>query len=494
MPLRVAASSSEPMPLFALTIFVSAFLLFLVQPIVAKQILPWFGGSAAVWTTCLVFFQTDAAAGYAYADLAVRRLAPRAQVRLHWRCSIVSLVAAADHSRRVLEAGRRRESRLAHPRPARRDDRAPVLPAVDDEPAGAGLVRAPLSRRAIPIGSSRCRTSPRCSRCSAIRSCSSRGSPRARRRGHGRSATSLFVVLARRPAWRSLQGGAQPARLERGTACSAPPRRGRRRVRPTPARQLLWCALAATGSVLLLGRQQPHHAERRVGAAAVDPAAHALPAHVHPLLRRHGLVQARHRARDAVGGAGRDGVDARRSRTSPTSSQIQVGVFCVGLFLACMFCHGELVRLKPAPDYLTRFYLMISLGGARRCRRSSASSRRSCCRPTSSSPARSSLCALLLLWQVRRELAGVRGPAAGRRCARPIGCARGAMTEFYRRRDRRLAQLLRRAARAGSRRRRDGQRRQLIHGNILHGKQYLDADLAHAADDATTPPTPASAG
>src|ERR1700730_9178251 len=44
--------------------------------------------------------------------------------------------------------------------------------------------------------------------------------------------------------------------------------------------------------------------------------------------------------------------------------ELQIGVFCVGLFLACMFCHGELSRLKPAPRYLTRFYLMVSLGGA----------------------------------------------------------------------------------------------------------------------------------
>src|SRR5208283_1854052 len=43
---------------------------------------------------------------------------------------------------------------------------------------------------------------------------------------------------------------------------------------------------------------------------------------------------------------------------------LQIGVFCAGLFLACMFCHGELARLKPAPRYLTRFYLMVSLGGA----------------------------------------------------------------------------------------------------------------------------------
>ena len=79
------------MPLYAVTIFVSAFLLFLVQPIIAKQILPWFGGSAAVWTTCLVFFQTTLLAGYAYADLVVRRLGPARRCRLH----VALLVALA---------------------------------------------------------------------------------------------------------------------------------------------------------------------------------------------------------------------------------------------------------------------------------------------------------------------------------------------------------------------------------------------------------------
>jgi hypothetical protein len=50
--------------LYGATIFLSAFLLFLIQPIFAKLILPWFGGSSAVWTTCLVFFQTALLAGY----------------------------------------------------------------------------------------------------------------------------------------------------------------------------------------------------------------------------------------------------------------------------------------------------------------------------------------------------------------------------------------------------------------------------------------------
>ena len=54
------------MPLHAATIFLSAFLLFLVQPVLAKQVLPWYGGAAIVWTTCMVFFQSMLLLGYAY--------------------------------------------------------------------------------------------------------------------------------------------------------------------------------------------------------------------------------------------------------------------------------------------------------------------------------------------------------------------------------------------------------------------------------------------
>src|SRR5204863_6682401 len=74
---------------YAATIFLSSFLLFLVQPIIAKQILPWFGGSAGVWTTCLVFFQSVLLAGYAYADWTTR-LGSRRQAYLH-----VALLAAS---------------------------------------------------------------------------------------------------------------------------------------------------------------------------------------------------------------------------------------------------------------------------------------------------------------------------------------------------------------------------------------------------------------
>src|SRR5262249_106782 len=67
----------------ALTIFVSAFLLFQVEPLIAKMILPWFGGVAAVWTVCLLFFQALLLLGYLYAHLLTRLFPRRTQGWLH---------------------------------------------------------------------------------------------------------------------------------------------------------------------------------------------------------------------------------------------------------------------------------------------------------------------------------------------------------------------------------------------------------------------------
>src|SRR4029079_14267233 len=80
------------MLLFALTTSLSAFLLFSVQPLIAKQIVPWFGGTSAVWTLCLVFFQSVLTAGYAYSDWTTRRLRPRRQAALHLGLLALSLI------------------------------------------------------------------------------------------------------------------------------------------------------------------------------------------------------------------------------------------------------------------------------------------------------------------------------------------------------------------------------------------------------------------
>src|SRR5690349_17161189 len=68
---------------YALAIFLGAFLLFQVQPLIGKFILPWFGGGPGVWTTCLLFFQVVLLGGYLYAHLISRRLKPRAQMIVH---------------------------------------------------------------------------------------------------------------------------------------------------------------------------------------------------------------------------------------------------------------------------------------------------------------------------------------------------------------------------------------------------------------------------
>lgn len=80
------------LPLFAVTLFVSAFLLFLVQPMIGKMILPRMGGTPQVWNTCMLFFQTVLLAGYAYTHNTSTRLQTRRQVILHGVLLLVPLV------------------------------------------------------------------------------------------------------------------------------------------------------------------------------------------------------------------------------------------------------------------------------------------------------------------------------------------------------------------------------------------------------------------
>src|SRR5436305_1846036 len=87
------------MLLYALTIVVSAFLLFQVQPVIAKIILPWFGGSAAVWTTCLLFFQLVLLLGYLYAHAVVRYLKARTQMLVHGGLLLLSAAALPIYPR-----------------------------------------------------------------------------------------------------------------------------------------------------------------------------------------------------------------------------------------------------------------------------------------------------------------------------------------------------------------------------------------------------------
>src|ERR1700746_2092706 len=83
LPLTNSGANRIPAFFFAITVLLSAFLLFQVQPLIAKLILPWFGGSAAVWTSCLLFFQLLLLLGYLYAHWSIRYLRPKVQTTVH---------------------------------------------------------------------------------------------------------------------------------------------------------------------------------------------------------------------------------------------------------------------------------------------------------------------------------------------------------------------------------------------------------------------------
>ena len=87
------------MPAFLFAVFTSAFLLFLVQPIAARHILPWFGGSPAVWTTCMLCFQAGLLAGYTYAHLSAYRCTGKHQ--LSQSHTLTQIYQAHTHGRKA---------------------------------------------------------------------------------------------------------------------------------------------------------------------------------------------------------------------------------------------------------------------------------------------------------------------------------------------------------------------------------------------------------
>ena len=335
---------------YAATIFLSAFLLFLVQPIIAKQILPWFGGSSAVWTTALVFFQSTLLAGYAYADV-THRLGVRRQALLHIGLLLVSLLSLPI---------------LASPDWKPLGDEAPIARILLLLTATIGLPYFLLStttpllqawywrrfRAEVPY------------RLFALSNFASLlallGFPvlfepwfSLPQLGWGWSSLYLvFVAICAATAWLSLRGAddslADTDAAKHTTAAA-----------PSFALQLRWLALAAMGSVMLLA--VTNHVTQNVASV---PFLWVLPlslylftfvlAFDHPRWYRQPVFVA------LVAVA----VPAMAWLIPSLDLKLAAAVFFAGLFVACMFCHGELARMRPDPHYLTRFYLMISLGGA----------------------------------------------------------------------------------------------------------------------------------
>ena len=333
--------------LYAATIFLSSFLLFMVQPLIAKQILPWFGGAAAVWTTCLLFFQGLLLAGYAYAHLVVRHLSPRAQAMLHAALLVASLVSL------------------------------PIIASPDWKPVGGGtpllqIIGLLLFTVGLPYFMLST-TGP------LVQAWFARSLGRVPYRLFALSNLGSLIALLAYPfavePWISTRTQALGwsigfasfvllcaacAMASRNTSDAGHAAAAEAPNSPAPrwAARLMWLALAGAGSAMLLAIS--NHITQNVASV---PFLWIVPLSLYLLsfvlcFDSNGWYRPRINhvllAAAMVGMAWLlDSLDLK----------LAIPVYLGGLLLVCMFCHGELARSKPDAAHLTEFFLMISAGG-----------------------------------------------------------------------------------------------------------------------------------
>ena len=341
---------------FALSIFTGAFLLFQVQPLIGKYILPWFGGSPGVWTACLLFFQMLLLGGYAYAHFSTKYLKPRGQIVLHVILLLGSLallpitpsetwkpVLAGDPSLRILC----------------------LLSVTIGLPYFVLSSTGPLMQRWFSV------THPGVSpyRLYALSNVGSLlallsypvffevNFTRSEQAIMWSIGLVLFAVLC---GWSAVRLWRQkPKDAANGAALD-----------PTAApdattqwsEKTLWIALPAIASVLLLAITNKLSQE-----VAVIPFLWVLPLALYLLSFVICFDHARWYHRGVFATllvVGLASVVVLIEAGSDAPMKLQIVIYNAMLFVACMICHGELYQIKPAPQRLTSSFLFISAGGA----------------------------------------------------------------------------------------------------------------------------------
>lgn len=343
------------MYLYAATIFVSAFLLFLVQPIIAKQILPWFGGAAAVWATCLVFFQSVLLLGYAYADWTSRHLTPKRQAWLH----IVLLGVGLALLPIIPDTAWK---------PGGEGDSGPTLTILGLLTATIGmqyflvsatspLVQAWFWRRfqsAVPY---RLFALSNFASLLALLSYPVVIEPFLTLRGQSISWSFGFVVFAVLCAATALVSARSNTGNATGPAVAAIDSAGDKA--PTMATRVLWIALSATGSCMLLA--VTNHLTQNIAAV---PFLWVVPLSLYLITFILCFDHPRWYQRTVFLVLTAVLVPVMAWYSDSLNLWIAAPLYTLGLFIICMFCHGELYLLRPGPRHLTTFYLMLSIGGA----------------------------------------------------------------------------------------------------------------------------------
>ena len=338
------------MLVYAVTIFLSAFLLFQVQPLIAKFILPWFGGSAAVWSAALLFFQLVLLAGYFYAYVVIRFLKPKQQFWVHASLLAVSLATLPIIPSPVFKAtgGGDPTARILLLLAATVGLPYTLLSATSPL-LQAWYVRA--RQGAVPY---RLFALSNFGSMLALLSYPTLVEPRMAL--HNQAVTwswgfAAFAAVCVAAAWRS-KDGVDLARADGADAAA-----------PQLAEKFLWIGLAACASILLLAVTS--HLTQNV---APIPLLWVVPLSLYLLSFILCFESDRLYPRwlflpllAVALGVFTWGITLYENNV-PIKRLIPA--LCGALFVCCMVCHGELSRRRPHPRYLTQFYLMVSVGGA----------------------------------------------------------------------------------------------------------------------------------
>ena len=374
---------------FAAAIFSGAFLLFQVQPILGKYLLPWFGGGAGVWATCLVFFQAMLVAGYAYAH-GLRRLGPRAQVAVHLAvlCAGALFLPIAPSESHV-DAARPAWSIL---RLLTESVGVPYLALSGSSPLLAAWVsdvmrsggRAGRGAGGDPTASLPVSRWRRAARIDVYRlfALSNLGSlvallsyPVLIEPNFSRQAQAVawavvygaFALATFAAGWRVVRGAAVLPVVEsagepsRAAASLAAPRASRRPP-ASVASILAWVGFSALGSAMLVATTNQLSME-----IAAVPMLWVIPLALYLFTFIVFFERPRWYDRRIFVPLFFVAVQVdifALSRGIFIGAGPQIAIFPGAMFVVCAVMHGELARARPRPRLLTLFYLCVAVGGA----------------------------------------------------------------------------------------------------------------------------------
>ena len=334
--------------LYILTVFASAFLLFLVQPLIAKFILPWFGGTPAVWNTCLVFFQTALLAGYAYAHVVSTRMSKRAQAIAYAGAILVALaVLPITPGTRWIETATTRPVTSV----------LGVLAATVGLPffvlaSTAPLLQAWIGRidRGFPVY--RLYAVSNLASVLALLAYPVLVEPHLARLAQTRVWSWGFAAFA------ALAGGVCLTVVRSGSWTASEVHAGG--PPPSAADRTLWLLLPAATSALLIATTNVLCLD-----VASVPFLWIVPLVAYLLTYVLAFAGGRGYPRGVVAALLAPSLAAAPWALGDSGELVpRIGVFVAALFFACWMAHGEVARSKPGPAHLTAFYFSLAAGGA----------------------------------------------------------------------------------------------------------------------------------